>query len=136
MLQQQVTAGHVHLYRLTNGFIGHLIFTTEAVLLTTKGRKTGADRVTPLTITPDGDRLILVASNGGARNHPDWYLNLVANPEVRVQRGANVATMRARTAGPEERPALWAKVVTTFRGYEDYQRRATREIPLVVCEPV
>jgi deazaflavin-dependent oxidoreductase (nitroreductase family) len=135
LMQQYVTASHVAVYRMTNGFIGHRMFDTEAVLLTTKGRKSGRERVTPLTITPDGDRIILIASNGGAPRHPDWYLNLQANPEVDVQRGAARLKMRARTAGPDERPALWAKAVATYRGYDDYQRRAPREIPVVVLEP-
>jgi deazaflavin-dependent oxidoreductase (nitroreductase family) len=134
-MQQYVTASHVAVYRLTNGFIGHRIFDTEAVLLSTKGRKSGRQRVTPLTVTPDGDRLILIASNGGARRHPDWYLNLQAEPVVDVQRGAVRSKMRARTAGADERPALWAQAVATYRGYEDYQRRAPREIPVVVLEP-
>lgn len=133
--QKAVTGAHVALYRLTGGLVGHRIGLTEAVLLTTTGRKSGAARVTPLTATPDGDRLVLVASNGGAPRHPDWYLNLVAHPEVEVQRGSRRRKMRARTAGADERANLWPKVVATYPGYEAYQRRAGREIPLVVCEP-
>ena len=135
LAQKAVTSTHVALYRLTNGLVGHRIGLTEAVLLTTTGRKSGAARTTPLTATPDGDRLVLVASNGGARRHPDWYLNLVAHPEVEVQRGSKRRRVRARTADAEERARLWPKVVATYRGYEDYQRRAAREIPLVVLDP-
>lgn len=135
LAQQWVTASHVAAYRMTNGFVGHRIFGTEAVLLTTTGRRSGQERVTPLTITPDGDRIILIASNGGARRHPDWYLNLQAKPVVEVQRGPVRSTMRAGTASAGERAELWAKAVRTYRGYEDYQRRAPREIPVVVLEP-
>jgi deazaflavin-dependent oxidoreductase (nitroreductase family) len=109
--------------------------TVEAVLLTTTGRTSGAERTTPLTVVPDGDRLILIASNGGAPKHPDWYLNLSANPRVRIQRGATVRAMRARTAQPHERQALWDRAVAVYSGYAGYQRKTEREIPVVVCEP-
>ena len=135
LAQKALTGAHVALYRLTGGFIGHRIGLTEAVLLTTTGRKSGAARVTPLTATPDGDRVVLVASNGGARRHPDWYLNVVAHPDVEVQRGSRTQRMRARTADADERARLWPKVVATYPGYAGYQRRTDREIPLVVCEP-
>jgi deazaflavin-dependent oxidoreductase (nitroreductase family) len=134
-VQRAVTGAHTAIYRLTNGRIGHRLAATEAVLLTTTGRRSGAARVTPLTATPDGDRLLLVASNGGARRHPDWYLNLVAHPEVEVQRGSVHLAMRARTAAPDERAELWPLVLATYKGYAGYQRRTEREIPVVVCEP-
>ena len=122
-------------YRTTNGWIGHRILTTEAVLLTTRGRRSGSPRVTPLTATLDGHRLVLVASNGGAHKHPDWCLNLLDHPQVEVQRGSAKREMLARTADADEREALWPRVVATYHGYEGYQRRTRREIPLVVCEP-
>jgi deazaflavin-dependent oxidoreductase (nitroreductase family) len=133
--QKAVTSFHVTMYRLTDGRLGHRIGPTEAILLTTTGRKSGQARVTPLTATPDGDRLVLVASNGGAPRHPDWYLNLVAHPEVQVQRGSAKLAMQARTATDAERPDLWDKVVATYGGYEGYQRRTSRTIPLVVLDP-
>ena len=134
-MQRVVTGAHVAVYRLTDGRIGHRLAATEAVLLTTTGRRSGAARVTPLTATPDGERLLLVASNGGARRHPDWYLNLVDHPEVGIQRGALRLAMRARTAEAGERAELWPLVLATYKGYAGYQRRTEREIPLVVCEP-
>lgn len=115
--------------------IGGRFGTVENVLLITTGRKSGQRRTTPLTVTVDGDRLVLVASNGGARRHPDWYLNLSADPEVEVQRGRRTRPFRARTATGEERARLWRSVVRTYPGYDGYQRRTKREIPLVICEP-
>jgi deazaflavin-dependent oxidoreductase (nitroreductase family) len=136
MTQHLVTQLHVRVYQLTGGKLGGRIGHAEHIVLTTTGRKSGARRTTPLTVTVDGDRLVLVASNGGAARHPDWYLNLTANPDVLVQRGARQVPMRARTATPDERPQLWSKVVATYQGYDGYQRKTSREIPLVVCEPV
>ena len=133
--QRAITSVHAHLYRLTKGKIGGHLGKAENILLTTTGRKSGKSRTTPLTVTVDGDRLILVASNGGAPKHPDWYLNLTADPDVTVQRGGQQMHLRARTATPHERPALWTKVVGTYKGYDGYQRKTNREIPLVVCEP-
>ena len=77
---------------------------------------------------------MLVASNGGAPRHPDWYLNLCADPHVTVQRGAQVRPMLARTATPQERDVLWPRVVQRYAGYARYQQHAPREIPLVICE--
>ena len=133
--QRFFTGLHARVYRLTRGRVGSRIGQVENVLLTTTGRRTGRTRTTPLGVLPDGDRLVLVASNGGAPRHPDWYLNLRANPDVTVQRGATVLRMHARTATPQERDALWPKVVQRYAGYDRYQRRSTREIPLVICEP-
>jgi len=124
------------MFRLTRGVIGGRIGRTENVLLTTTGRKSGKPRTTPLTVTiAEDDALVLVASNGGAPKHPDWYLNLVADPKVTVQRGGSSTRMRARTATDHERAALWPKVVGTYRGYEGYQRKTERTIPLVILEP-
>jgi deazaflavin-dependent oxidoreductase (nitroreductase family) len=133
--QHLFTSFHVQLYRWTGGLIGHRIGSVENVVLTTTGRRSGKARSTPLTVTVDGDRLVLVASNGGAPKHPDWYLNLTANPEVKVQRGREVIDMRARTATAAERTELWPKVLKSWRGYEGYQKKTEREIPLVICEP-
>ena len=134
--QKLVTRGHTAIYRLTRGRIGQRLGPVENVLLTTTGRKTGQARTTPLTTLPDGDRLILIASDGGAANHPAWYLNLSADPEVTVQRGAGTRKYRARTADPQERAALWPRVVAMYAGYARYQERTEREIPVVICEPV
>jgi deazaflavin-dependent oxidoreductase (nitroreductase family) len=133
--QRGVTGLHARLYRLTGGRIGGHLGKAEAVLLTTTGRRSGALRTTPLTVVVDGPRLILIASNGGAQKHPDWYLNLLANPDVVVQRQGEILHLLARTAGPDERDTLWRKAVDIYGGYAEYQRRTERQIPVVVCEP-
>lgn len=134
--QLMFVALHKQVYRATGGRLlgrfGHI----EQVLLSTTGRSSGQTRTTPLAGTPDGDRLILVASNNGGDAHPAWYLNLVANPQVSVQRGATVTPMTARTAEGAERDRLWELVVRNNPGYARYAERTTRRIPVVVCEPV
>lgn len=134
--QLMFVALHKGVYRATRGRLlgrfGHL----EQVLLSTTGRVSGQTRTTPLAATPDGDRLILVASNNGGDAHPAWYLNLVAHPEVTVQRGAQVFAMTARTAEGAERERLWALAVKNNPGYARYESRTSRRIPVVVCEAV
>jgi len=92
-------------------------------------------RTNPVLYLADGDRLVIVASYGGAPQNPDWYLNLVANPSVEVQIGKIRRPMTARTATPEERATYWPQVVAMFGPYDDYQQKTEREIPLVVLEP-
>jgi len=84
----------------------------------------------------DGDRVVLVASYGGDDRHPAWFLNLRDDPRVTVTRAGRVQPMRARTAGEEERSELWPRVVGAYRGYEDYQRKTARSIPVVILEPI
>jgi len=133
-LQRFVTGIHARAYRLTGGRLGGRIGRVEQVLLTTTGRRSGRARTTPLSVIADGDRLVLIASNGGAARHPDWYLNLTANPSVTVQRGGEHVAMVARTAGSAERADLWQRAVALYSGYAAYQRRTSREIPVVICE--
>ncbi len=133
--QRAVTRVHTELYRRTGGRVGQRMGRVENVLLTTTGRRSGTKRVTPLTATFDGDLMILVASNGGATSHPDWYRNLCAEPSVTVQRGRTVTPMTARTATAAEKAELWPKVVATYRGYAGYQAKTERDIPLVLLSP-
>lgn len=136
VVQKSLAGFHAGLYRMTGGTVGRKLGRVENILLTTTGRKSGQPRTTPLTITTEGDRIVLVASAGGAEKHPDWYQNLSVNPIVTVQRGKQKTEMRARTATPEERTELWPKVVATYKGYSSYQQKTARLIPLVICEPV
>jgi len=126
---------HRTVYRLTGGRVGGRFGRLEQVLLTTTGRTTGEPRTTPLAVTVVGDRLVLIASDGGAPRHPGWYRNLVANPDVVVQRGAVRRPMRARTASGDERAELWLAAVANNPGYAAYQGRTDRQIPVVICEP-
>jgi len=130
-----VIRGHRAIYRWTRGRVGGRFGHLEQVLLTTTGRTTGEPRTTPLAVTIAGDRLVLVASDGGADRDPGWYRNLVAHPDVIVQRGAVRHPMRARTAVGDERAELWSAVVANNAGYAAYQTKTDRQIPVVVCEP-
>jgi deazaflavin-dependent oxidoreductase (nitroreductase family) len=126
---------HVESYRETGGDVGHDWREGSSVLLlTTKGRRSGGDRTTPLIYGRSGDDYLVVASKGGADDPPDWYENLRADPEVVVQVLDDRFPARARTATPEEKPAMWREMVGHWPDYEAYQRRTEREIPVVVLE--
>jgi F420H(2)-dependent quinone reductase len=123
---------HVRLYRLTGGrFVGR-VGKAPILLLTTTGRRTGEPRTSPLLYLRDGERLAIVASFGGHPKHPVWYLNLTANPEVKVQVGRERFAATARTASAEERERLWPLFVEMYPGYAGYQEKTSREIPVVV----
>jgi deazaflavin-dependent oxidoreductase (nitroreductase family) len=108
----------------------------RTLLLTTVGRKSGKILTLPLIFGRSGKNYLVVASKGGAPTHPAWYLNLQANPEVRVQVKAEKFTARARTANAEERAALWPKMVEIYGPYAQYQTKTDRQIPVVILEPV
>ncbi|RFU37791.1 nitroreductase family deazaflavin-dependent oxidoreductase [Actinomadura logoneensis] len=127
---------HVKRYQETDGAEGHDWNGTVTLLLTTVGRKSGQERTTPLIYQEDGDDYVVVASKGGADDHPLWYKNLEADPQVKVQVRGDRFTARARTATPEERPRLWKKMVAVWPDYDEYTRKTDREIPVVVLERV
>ncbi|MGZ4558050.1 MAG: nitroreductase family deazaflavin-dependent oxidoreductase, partial [Mycobacteriaceae bacterium] len=104
--------------------------------VTAIGRKSGQPRTSPLLYLPDGDRVILVASQGGLPKHPMWYLNMKANAEVTVQIRNRVRPMCARVASPAERTELWPRLVEMYADFNNYQSWTEREIPVVICEPV
>ncbi len=106
------------------------------VELHTTGRRSGQTRSVVLSAPiVDGDRVVLVASRGGDDRHPDWYLNLVVNPRVELTMRGVARPMTARPADDAEHAELWPRVVRAYRGYAGYQRRTSRRIPLVICEP-
>jgi deazaflavin-dependent oxidoreductase (nitroreductase family) len=125
---------HVRRYRETDGAEGHDWQGVSCLILTTKGRRSGEPRDAPLIYGTDGEDLLIVASKGGAPEPPAWYLNLEAEPDVEAQVLADRFRARARTATPEERPRLWAKMAEIWPQYESYQRKTAREIPVVVLE--
>jgi deazaflavin-dependent oxidoreductase (nitroreductase family) len=127
-------ASHIKSYVESDGSKGHRYHGYDALLLTTRGRKSGKLRRTALYYGVEGDRYLLVASNGGSEEHPQWYRNLAADPAVTVQVGPEVFTANARTATPEERPALWDLMVSVFDRYALYQKQAPREIPVIILE--
>ena len=129
-----LTRIHTSLYLWTGGAIGGRMGTSPILLLTTVGRKSGVLRTTPLIYLADGARFALVASNGGAEQHPLWWRNLLADPRAGVQVGRQNINMMARQATPEERAQLWPRLVAVYAPYADYQKRTTREIPVVILE--
>jgi deazaflavin-dependent oxidoreductase (nitroreductase family) len=125
---------HVERYQETDGEVGHEWQGTVTLLLTTTGRRTGKEHTTPLIYQPEGDAYLVVASKGGADDHPLWYENLQANPEVQVQVKGDKFPARARTATPDEKPALWRKMTAVWPAYDEYQEKTPRDIPVVVLE--
>jgi deazaflavin-dependent oxidoreductase (nitroreductase family) len=128
--------GHTAIYRASHGLVGHRFPGSPPMLLLDHvGARSGKSRTNPLVYTVDGRDLILVASKGGHPKNPAWFHNLIANPDTTVQVGSSRRDVHARVAGPDERERLWGMVLNTYGGYADYQKRAEREIPLVVLEP-
>ena len=127
---------HARRYRETNGEDGHIWNGVPTLLLTTTGKVSGEARTTPLIYGKDGDRYLVVASRGGAPKNPQWYRNLVADPEIEVQVMADKFKARARPATSEEKPRLWQLMAEIWPAYNDYQGRTQRSIPVVVIERV
>lgn len=127
---------NIWLYRATGGRVGgRFPGGAPVLLLTSVGRRSGLERTVPLLYLEDGDRLVVVASQGGMPTHPDWYHNVVAHPRVEVEVGRRVREMVARVADEAERAELWPRLVAVYRGYDDYQARTERRIPVVVLDP-
>lgn len=126
---------HVERYVETDGAEGHDWQGTTVLILTTKGRRTGRQRSTPLIYQRHGDSYLIVPSKGGADEHPEWYLNLQADPEVGVQVKGQRFTARGRAATAAEKPALWETMASVWPAYNEYQEKTEREIPVVVLEP-
>ena len=126
---------HVRLYEETDGEQGYLWNGATCLVLTTKGRKTGATRKHALICGFDGDTPLIVASQGGAPTHPNWYLNLTADPNVQVQVKGDKFAAVARTADVgAERDRLWKIMTDVWPNYDQYQERTTRVIPVVALE--
>jgi deazaflavin-dependent oxidoreductase (nitroreductase family) len=126
---------HVDRYRATDGEDGHEWRGTVTLLLTTTGRHSGEERTTPLIYQPDGDRYVVVASQGGAPRHPGWYHNLSEDANVGVQVKGDRFRATATTAEGEERERLWKLMTATWPAYDEYQTRTARQIPVVVLTP-
>ena len=125
---------HVRRYQQTDGAEGHEWQGTTVLILTTIGRRSGESRSTPLIYGTRGDDHVVVASKGGAEEHPSWYLNLVEQPEVTVQVRGDRFKAKARTAAPDEKPGLWQMMTQRWPPYDEYQHKTSREIPVVVLE--
>ena len=129
------SAIHRLCYKLTGGAIGGGSAGMPILLLTTAGRKTGRPRTTPLLYVTDGENIVVVASAGGQPRHPHWWLNLEKNPEAEVQVRNDKRRVKAEEASGEERERLWRLVVEMHPGYEDFQKIANRQIPVVILRP-
>ena len=124
-------------YRANGGKVGGYFANTPLLLLHTIGAKSGQQRVNPVVYVSDGDRLLIIASKGGAPSHPDWYYNLLANPIVTVELGKEKFRARAAavTEGPE-RDRLYALMVARNPGFAEYEKKAKRKIPAILLERV
>jgi deazaflavin-dependent oxidoreductase (nitroreductase family) len=125
---------HVRVYRETGGEHGYRWRGTTILLLSTTGRSSGEERTTPLIHRTDGDAWVVVASQGGAPDHPAWYKNLEASPEATIQVMAEKVPVKAHTAEGDERDRLWGLMTEVWPAYNDYQRKTSRQIPVVVFE--
>jgi deazaflavin-dependent oxidoreductase (nitroreductase family) len=133
---KNISRAHRAVVHATGGRVGGKGFGMPVVELTTVGRKSGRPRSVMLTAPIiQGDRVVLVASKYGDDSHPDWYRNLLAQPEAELTVNGQRRAVRARPASPDEKADLWPRVVAAYPGYAAYQRRTKRDIPLVLCDP-
>jgi deazaflavin-dependent oxidoreductase (nitroreductase family) len=118
-------------FRANDGKVGGPFEGAPLLLLTTRGRKSGTERTNPVMYLADGDRLLVFASKAGAPNHPDWYLNLLADPHVRVEVGARSFQATALPLAGEDRDAMYAEQARRNPGFAEYQAKTDRVIPVV-----
>ena len=127
---------HVEKYVETDGEVGHEwqdgVYT---LLLTTKGRSSGQDYTTPLIYGRDGSDYVIIASKGGADDHPDWYLNLEAHPEVTIQVRDQVMQATAERASQSDKGRIWPMMADIWPDYDNYKEKTTRDIPVVLVHP-
>jgi len=122
----------VWLYRRSGGRIGGKMFGAPVLLLTSTGRRSGRPWTNPLLYQPDGDRFVIIASNGGSDKHPAWWLNLRSNPEASIEIGAESIPVTAARMSGAERDRLWGLMVKAYGGYANYERKTTRKIPVIL----
>jgi len=134
LLKKALFCFHIRVYQLTAGHVLGRVVGAPVLLLSTTGRKTGRIRTWPLLYLVEGNTRVVVASNSGSPGHPSWYLNLKSNPEVTIQLGGRRLSVEARTASPTEKALIWPKMIGMFSGYDTYQGRTRREIPVVILK--
>ncbi len=118
-------------FRANGGKVGGYFANNTLLLLHTTGAKSGKERVNPLVTFEDGERLVIVASKGGAPSHPDWYYNIVANPVVTVEYGTEEFQARATVTSEPERTELYERMENTFETFKEYKEKAGRVIPVI-----
>ena len=129
------TGLNVLIYRLSGGRLMNRLEGAPICLVTMTGRRSGRKKTIALMYTAHGEDVLLVASLGGAPQHPVWYYNLKAQPQIEIQVGRVRRQMLAREATPEEKRTLWPVVVANYKSFAAYQQRTTRDIPLFICAP-
>jgi deazaflavin-dependent oxidoreductase (nitroreductase family) len=123
-------------FRANSGKVGGPFTGKTLLLLHTFGARSGQERVNPIAYVTDGDRLVIIASKGGAPTNPDWYHNLVAHPRVTAEVGTQKFQLQAKVAQEPERTRLYSKMVQMMPSFADYQRRTTRLIPVIILTRV
>jgi len=123
-------------FRANSGKVGGPFAGRTLLLLHTVGAKSGKERINPVAYTTDGDRLVIIASKGGAPSNPGWYYNLLANPLVTVEVGTEQFQVRAAATAEPERTRLYQKMVESMPGFADYERKTTRVIPVITLSRV
>ena len=132
---QDFNATIIDEYRANGGKLGGQFEGAPVLLLHSTGAKSGKERINPMMYQAVGDSYAVFASKAGAPTNPDWYHNLVANPEATIEVGAETRAVRARVATSTERPTIWATQKERYPGFADYERQTDREIPVVILEP-
>ena len=127
---------HRWVYHISDGRIGSSLYGTKILRLTAKGRQTGKPRAIMIYYFPYRGSYLIVGSNAGADRHPAWYLNLLSDPAAEIQIGRERRNIEARTAVGEERERLGAEIVKEEQSYIDYQKRTSRQIPVVILNPI
>lgn len=128
------TALHVLLYRKSGGWAQAPGYPT--MLLTTQGRKTGKPRTVPVVYVTEGDNFVIAAAYSGSDQHPAWWLNLQHNPNAVLHVGRKEVAVRAELAAPQQREALWLRLVAMYPPFAEYRTRTSREIPIIILRPV
>jgi F420H(2)-dependent quinone reductase len=126
---------NVPVYRITRGRLMGKVGRVPVLLLTSTGRRTGQSRTAPVLYLADGDRVVVIGSNAGNTHAPAWSHNLKANPDAEIEIGGRRRTVRARVTEGEERSELWHRMNAQYGGFDDYDRRTSREIAVFVLDP-
>ena len=126
----------VFLYRVSGGRIGGKMGKVSTLLLTTTGRKTGKQRTLPLMYIMDGPAYVITASAGGADKHPGWFFNIRSSQQATIQVKDTQIQVTTEIAGPEKKSELWARLVAVAPNFAGYQKRTSRDIPMVILHPV